>query len=196
MNTEITDNEKIKAWVLFDADCRICNTGASRFEQVLARRRFALMPLQTPWVRQRLNLPGAELLAEVRLLFTDGRLLGGADAIVFVARRIWWSWPLWAISRIPGAMLLLRRGYRWFAQNRYCIGGRCQIAPERRRSPSGADADGKSGRDTNGLSHSDVPRAGAGRGPAVWLDYLPFVVLPTLGLSLVYAWAAFGGGTP
>ena len=63
----------------------------------------------------------------MRLLLTDGRSLGGADAIVEIARRIWWAWPLWVISRFPGVMGILRAGYRILAANRHCANGVCLI---------------------------------------------------------------------
>lgn len=128
----MTDNEKTTAWVLFDGDCRLCTATACRFERALAQRSFKLLPLQTPWVRERLGLPQEHLLAEMRVLFADGKFLGGADAVVYLSRRIWWLWPLWAVSRVPGAMPLLHRGYRWFAANRYCISGKCEVRARKR----------------------------------------------------------------
>ena len=54
----------------------------------------------------------------MRLRLTDGTVFGGAEAVVEIARRIWWAWPLWAISRLPGAMRPLHAGYRWLARRR------------------------------------------------------------------------------
>jgi len=31
----------------------------------------------------------------MRLRLRDGRVFGGAAAVVEIARRIWWAWPLW-----------------------------------------------------------------------------------------------------
>jgi len=47
--------------------------------------------------------------------------------MVYLARRIWWAWPLWAVSRLPVVMRLLDCGYRWFAARRYCLNGSCEI---------------------------------------------------------------------
>jgi hypothetical protein len=44
-----------------------------------------------------------------------------------IARRIWWAWPLWALSRVPGAMPLLTAAYRWIARNRHCLNGGCEV---------------------------------------------------------------------
>jgi predicted DCC family thiol-disulfide oxidoreductase YuxK len=125
------DRQAAKAWVLYDADCGACIRLARRFENVLARRGFELLPLQTPWVRERLGFSDAQLLAEMRLLFADGKTFGGADAVVRLAKQIWWAWPMWLISRTPGAMPLLRRGYRWFAHRRHRL-NTCEIKPHNR----------------------------------------------------------------
>jgi predicted DCC family thiol-disulfide oxidoreductase YuxK len=131
VNATTTDKRFVKAWVLYDGDCSVCIRLARRFENVLARRGFELLPLQTPWVRERLGLSDEQLLVEMRLLFPDGKTFAGADAVVHLSRQIWWAWPLWAISRIPGAMPLLRRGYRWFANRRHCSSA-CRVESHRR----------------------------------------------------------------
>ena len=65
----------------------------------------------------------------MRLLLADGRELGGADALVEIARRIWWAWPLFALAQVPGVMLLLHAAYRQVAANRHCISGACRARP-------------------------------------------------------------------
>lgn len=95
--------------------------------ETLVRRRFILVPLQSPEAARRLNLARPALLEEMQLLLGEGRKLGGADAIVEIARRIWWVWPLWFLSRLPGAMPLLRAAYRVLAANRHCANGACLI---------------------------------------------------------------------
>ena len=129
MNTEMTDNKDTQpaGWIFFDAECRLCCASVRRLEQVLARRRFQLRTLQLPDAPQRLGLSGRALLREMRLLLADGRNLGGADAVLEIARRIWWTWPLWLVSRVPGVSPLLHAVYRVIAANRYCFGGACDV---------------------------------------------------------------------
>jgi alginate O-acetyltransferase complex protein AlgI len=86
-----------------------------------------LLPLQTPWVRDRLGLKDSELLAEMRLLKPGGTIFGGADALREIARHFWWTWPFRQLGRIPAVMELFRRGYRWIARHRYCANGACEI---------------------------------------------------------------------
>ena len=113
--------------LLFDGDCPFCRLMVNRWRGTLERRGFELVPLQTEWVRRRLDLPEAELLSEMRVLTPDGRVLGGAAALVHVWGKIWWAWPLWLLALVPGAKWLLDRAYRWVAERRMCLSGVCTL---------------------------------------------------------------------
>ncbi len=73
----------------------------------------------------------SQLLADIRLLTPSGKLVSGANVYLYVARRIWWMTPFWAIFSLPGLNRLLHLGYRWFARNRYCVSGACRLQPQR-----------------------------------------------------------------
>ena len=120
--------------VFFDRECRVCTSLARRFRHVLARRGFGLAALQDPRAAALLNLPPAELLREMRVATADGKVLGGAAAIVYLARQIWWAWPLYAAARLPGASRILDAGYRWFADHRHCVSGTCSLPSKKRHS--------------------------------------------------------------
>jgi predicted DCC family thiol-disulfide oxidoreductase YuxK len=74
-------------------------------------------------------MPAESLLADIGLLTTSGRLISGAEVYLYVARRIWWAWPFYAIFSLPGFNRLIHAGYRWFARNRYCISHSCRLHP-------------------------------------------------------------------
>ena len=63
----------------------------------------------------------------MRLLLQNGDAPGGADAILEIARRIWWAWPLFALAKMPGIKPMLRAMYRHVAANRFCANGTCKI---------------------------------------------------------------------
>lgn len=86
---------------------------------------MALAPLQDPRVGELLGMPREQLLFEMRFLLSDGSQYGGADAAVALAREIWWGRPLVWISKIPGMMEILRKGYRWIAAKRSCAAVSC-----------------------------------------------------------------------
>ena len=88
---------------------------------------MALAPLQDPRVVVLLGLPHDELMREMQFLLSDGSRYGGADAAVELAREIWWAAPLVWFSKIPGAMEILRKGYRWVAARRKCAAVQCAV---------------------------------------------------------------------
>ena len=98
---------------------------ARRLRPLLEPRGFGIATLQDPRVREQLSLPERELLAELRVLARDGRQFGGTDAIVYLARQVWWAWPLWALSLAPGMRGVLRFAYRWIAVRRHCLRDVC-----------------------------------------------------------------------
>ena len=117
-------------WVVYDGACGVCAGLARRFRRILKRRGFALVPLQAPWMSSRLRfsygIPLEKLLDEMRVLTADGRALGGADAVLFLAGRIGWARPLAALGAVPPLRALLRRAYRWFAARRHRLGCACE----------------------------------------------------------------------
>jgi len=116
-----------RGWILFDADCPFCVRLVAAAKSVLAPRGFAFLPLQTSWVRNVFAIPEAQLLSEMRVLLPNRKSFGGADAIVEIAKRIWWTWPLVAFAHLPGARPALRAAYRAIAARRSCRNGACAI---------------------------------------------------------------------
>lgn len=117
-----------RGWVFFDRDCSVCSSLARRFRPLLETRGFGLATLQDPRVRALLALPPEDLLREMRVATGDGKIYGGAEAIVYLARQIWWAWPLYAAAKLPGVPRILDAGYRWFADHRTCASGVCSIS--------------------------------------------------------------------
>jgi hypothetical protein len=82
--------------------------------------------MQTPWVQERLRLQPGAPLEEMRVLTRENQNLSGVDAVVFLAGRICWSWPLAMLARLPFMHAIVDRAYRWIAAHRSCthIAGR------------------------------------------------------------------------
>ena len=125
--SEYTDGKGRHAlgWLFFDAECKFCTRIARWLAPILERRGMALAPLQDPRVGALLGLPHEELMREMQFLLSDGTRYGGAAAAVALARQIWWGRPLVWLSRIPGMMEVLRKGYRWVAASRSCAAVSC-----------------------------------------------------------------------
>ncbi len=122
LTSEFTDTKSrhARGWLFYDADCSFCVKIARAIAPTLIKRNFALAPLQDPRVGTLLGLSQTELLLEMRLLLSNGKQTGGADAAVALAREIWWARPLVWLSRLPGMMQLLRGTYRRIAARRKC----------------------------------------------------------------------------
>ncbi len=127
--SEFTDGKgrHARGWLFFDAECVFCTRMARWLWPILERRGLAVAPLQDPRVGDLLGLPRAELLRELRFLLSDGTQFGGADAVLAVAREIWWALPLVWLAKIPGMIGHLRRGYCWFAGRRNCAAVHCEV---------------------------------------------------------------------
>ena len=120
--------------IYFDATCGLCSAGERRFTTLLERRGYRLVPLQDPAAVALFGPAPVESNGEVKLRTSDGRTLGGADAVIEISRSIWWAWPLYAIGEIPGAMPLLRAVYRLIARNRARVSRMCRLEPKLRAS--------------------------------------------------------------
>jgi len=125
--SEYTDGKgrHARGWLFFDAECGFCTRIAQWLAPILGRRGFAVAPLQDPRVGALLGMTGEELLRELRFLLSDGTQSGGADAVLAVARQIWWARPLVWLSRVPGMMSVLHSGYRRVAAQRSCAAVSC-----------------------------------------------------------------------
>ena len=128
--SEYTDGKgrHARGWLFFDTECKFCTRIARWLAPILERRGLAVAPLQDPRVGALLGLSRFELMREMRLLLSDGRQSGGADAAVALAREIWWARPLVWLAQLPGMMGLLRDGYRWIAARRSCAATVCSAA--------------------------------------------------------------------
>jgi predicted DCC family thiol-disulfide oxidoreductase YuxK len=122
------------AAIYYDDECQICRDMLQRFGRTLAERRFTFVPLQSPGAARVLGVSNERLMDEMRVRLDDGLVFGGASAVAAIARRIWWAWPLWALSRVPGVMSLLNVAYRRIARNRHCPNELC--TGSRRAGPS------------------------------------------------------------
>jgi predicted DCC family thiol-disulfide oxidoreductase YuxK len=166
VNTELP--ETINAPALFyDAHCRFCRALALRTRAALTRKNIALAPLQSPAATRTLHAPTGLTFDEIKFLDPDGRIFGGARALVEVSRRFPWTWPIRQLARIPWIFGAMDAAYRWVARHRGCTASACA-----------------------------APRHSGGQPPVRWISALPTVALVTavlvLGTGLapwVFMWA-------
>jgi predicted DCC family thiol-disulfide oxidoreductase YuxK len=122
------DSSAPLGWVLFDGSCGFCRSWVTYWASTLRKHGFEIAALQEEWVRKRLGSPAEEdLLVDLRLLLDDGRQVHGAGAYRYVMKRIWWTYPIYLLSVVPGLRHLFDWGYRTFADNRYHFSSSCRL---------------------------------------------------------------------
>jgi len=123
----MTETNVNRGAVFYDGECSLCRSLALRCAPLLRRRGFHLAPLQGPEAADVLHFDPTAPLTAMRLLTPAGLDLAGADAVLHMARFIWWARPLRWIAAVPGGTPFLRHCYAWIAAHRNCANGLCAI---------------------------------------------------------------------
>ena len=116
-------------WILYDGACGVCGRWVPAWTSALARVGLGTVPLQDDAARARTGLDEEALLADITLLFDDGRVVRGADVYRTVMRRIWWTRGVYLLTIVPGLRWLFDAAYRTFARRRYEVSRLCRIEP-------------------------------------------------------------------
>jgi predicted DCC family thiol-disulfide oxidoreductase YuxK len=129
---KLADHESVSArpregWILYDSGCGFCFRWVHFWKRVVEPRGFAIKDLQSAHADGSLQISQETLLDDIRVLTPSGELKSGANAYLYVTRRIWWAWPFYAIFSLPGLNRMLWSGYRWFNRNRYLISRHCPL---------------------------------------------------------------------
>ena len=115
-----------RTWVLYDASCNFCTSGAHAFKDTLEKRNCRIKPLQNKTIMKLLDVKEGEDFPEMKVIGNDYKVYGGAKAIVYICRKIWWASPLWALAHLPFVMGLLGYIYKLIAKRRHCH-GQCEV---------------------------------------------------------------------
>ncbi len=115
-----------KSVLVYDGECGFCRRQIERIQRRDQQQGFEYLPRQTPGITDRFPaLAEGDFNTGMRLIFPDGRIRVGADALYEVARRLrGWRWLAW-LYRVPGLHRLARALYAWVAAHRYALGRRC-----------------------------------------------------------------------
>ncbi|MEM9280380.1 MAG: hypothetical protein AAGA96_01010 [Verrucomicrobiota bacterium] len=104
--------------LFYDGTCRYCVNRITQVGGMLAQIGVATEPFGDGANEQ-----------EMKLRWHDGRLLGGAEVLFFLARRVWWAVPLGWLEWVPGCRAMARWVYGKVAERRHCLrdGSACRI---------------------------------------------------------------------
>lgn len=126
MNTEIADKEGFAGSVYFDAQCGLCSNVVRSLGPTFNRRGFVFCPLQTEAARKQLGLAPGQLPDEMKLVLPTGQIVGGATALLMMARIVWWLWLPAMILELPGFQKPVQALYVRVARNRRCLNRVCK----------------------------------------------------------------------
>lgn len=105
-----------KGEIFYDGTCRFC--------------RSVVNPLR-PWLEERgitlVTFINGAAESEMCLKWHNGKTYRGADAIIFVAGKFWFTWPFAIFATLPGIKYLIHATYRGIAKNRHCLNTACDI---------------------------------------------------------------------
>jgi predicted DCC family thiol-disulfide oxidoreductase YuxK len=114
--------------IFYDSTCSLCQRGERLLGNMMRRRGFRIEPLSSPLG----HLAARDGVDEMKVLTANGRIFGGAEAIAYLSRFVWWAQPIAWLWRLRAARPPLRWLYRRIAANRHCVDRLCRLP---RRQP-------------------------------------------------------------
>ena len=108
------------ATLIYDAECAMCRASAMwLMRRALSGGELEILPCRSSVRRERFaQVPEALCMTAMQLVLPDGRVLGGADAVPELLRRIrGWGWEA-GLFALPPVRPVARRLYAWIAANR------------------------------------------------------------------------------
>ena len=128
MITETTENRDIKAAdkivVAYDGECRLCSALAGQCASLADKHSIQPKPFQDQTVKKQLGVSDTSTISEVKMINSNGTIIGGVDVVIDLLARFWWGIPLATFAKLPGIHWLLEGLYRAVARNRYMLFGR------------------------------------------------------------------------
>jgi len=129
----------MKHLLLWDGDCGFCARGAQWLQSQDRKSLFEIAPHQSksePFLSQ-YDLDYAQCREEIKLVSSDGNILGGAEALnFFLGKYFPWSLIIRIIKRLPPLLYIEKIAYRLIAKNRSLLSKwfgvkACSVFPKR-----------------------------------------------------------------
>ena len=114
--------EKTRATLIYDGTCPICSSTVAWIEENEKEGSFEMVPCQTEALDKRFpDVKRDNCMKAMHLVLPDGKILGGEQALPEIFKRLRRYQPVAVLFKLPGAKVLSRIFYRWFAGRRYRI---------------------------------------------------------------------------
>lgn len=116
------DKAKGRATLVFDGTCPICAGTVKWLDENGFEGSFEMLPCQSTNVHERFpEIERVECMRAMQLVLPDGTVLAGEKALPEIFARLRAYRVFAPMFRMPGAGVLFRIAYRWFAERRYRI---------------------------------------------------------------------------
>ncbi len=117
-----TIKEKAKVALIYDGACPICSSTVAWIKDNEKEGSFDMVPCQSEALGRRFpSMKSEECLKAMQLVFSDGTVLSGEKALPEIFTRLRRHRSAAMFFKLPGAALLSRIFYQWFADRRYRI---------------------------------------------------------------------------
>ncbi|HWA71392.1 MAG TPA: DUF393 domain-containing protein [Polyangiaceae bacterium] len=112
--------------VFYDGECPLCSREIRMLERLDRHKRIRFTDIAAPGFDARaLGFEHAQLMAKIHARLPNGQVVEGVEVFRQLYGAVGYE-RLVRVSRAPGISGLLDLGYRWFAQNRLRLTGRCE----------------------------------------------------------------------
>jgi predicted DCC family thiol-disulfide oxidoreductase YuxK len=116
------DANRDKAALIYDGSCPICSKTIEWIEENEREDAFEMVSCQSDDMPARFpHVERAACMRAMHLVLPDERTLAGEKALPEIFKRLIKYRGAASLFRIPGAKMLSRAFYRWFADRRYSI---------------------------------------------------------------------------
>jgi predicted DCC family thiol-disulfide oxidoreductase YuxK len=113
-----------KATIIFDKNCPICSSVVKWIGENESMNSFEMVPCQSESMTSRFSVIAQdECMNAMHLVLPDGRVMVGDQALPEIMMRLRRYHFVATLLKLPGASILSRIAYRWFAGHRYKIAG-------------------------------------------------------------------------
>ncbi|MGE5189030.1 MAG: thiol-disulfide oxidoreductase DCC family protein [Gemmatimonadota bacterium] len=119
-----TEPARRPAVLIYDGECAVCRSAAAWVRERAAADAFEYLSCHSEELAHRFPaIPRDACLAAMHLVLPDGTVLAGEKAVPEILSRLKGRRHRWAAAffRLPGAGVLSRRFYRWFAARRHRV---------------------------------------------------------------------------
>jgi len=133
-DTSLFPKTDVRGYLLYDGGCGLCSWWVSKTTSPLTTIGIATAPLQSDWVAETLSMPSEQIVDDIRLLLSDGTLLSGADAYIYLLKRLPYTGLVGVVLGLPVLRWVTWGLYRLVNRNRFTLSRICDLHPRVPRS--------------------------------------------------------------